>query len=112
MKALPSPLSIPSTPGPSAVHVPLPCIGLTEKDDPRIAQYLKRTSVNSAGGKDIHEIALDLFSVVFKNLSKEKKDIVRQKQVQTHIWSVDRMRTEMLGRPKTARWTHCHAIHV
>ncbi|KAH9991137.1 hypothetical protein BJV77DRAFT_962978 [Russula vinacea] len=93
MKALASesPLSIPSTPSPSAVHVPLPCIGLTEKDDPRIAQYFKRTSVNSAGGKDIHDIAMDLFSVAFKNLSKEKKDIVRQKQVQTHIWSIDRM---------------------
>ena len=95
MKALTSPtpsLSVPSTSGPSVAHVPLPCLGLTEKDNPRIAQYIKRTSVNSAGGKDIHDIAMDLFSVAFKTLSKEKKDIVRQKQVQTHIWSVDRMR--------------------
>jgi hypothetical protein len=50
-----------------------------------------RTSVNSAGGKDIHDIAIELFSEMFKNLSQERKDIVCQKQVQTHSWSVDRM---------------------
>ena len=92
IKALSSPQSIPSTPSSSAGRVALPCLGLTEKDDPRIAQYVKRTSVNSAGGKDIHDIAMELFSVAFKNLSKEKKNLVRQKQMQTHIWSVDRMR--------------------
>ena len=35
---------------------------------------------------------MELFSDVFKNLSQERKDIVRQKQIQTHSWSVDRMR--------------------
>jgi hypothetical protein len=79
-----------SSPRPS--RVALPCPGLTEKDDPRIAQYVKRTSVNSAGGQDIHDIAMDLFSDLFKNLTSDKKDIVRQKQMQTHSWSVDRMR--------------------
>ncbi|KAF8470527.1 hypothetical protein DFH94DRAFT_637470 [Russula ochroleuca] len=91
MNTLSSPLSIPLTLGPSAACIALPCLGLTEKDDSRIAQYIKHTSVNSAGGKDIHDIAMDLFSVAFKNLTKKKKDIVCQKQVQMHIWSVDRM---------------------
>ena len=82
----------PSESSPSPPHVALPCPGLTEKDDPRIAQYIKRTPVNSAGGKDIQEIAMDLYSDEFKNLTSSKKDIVRQKQIQTHSWSVDRMR--------------------
>lgn len=79
-----------SSPSPS--RVALPCPGLTEKDDLRIVQYTKRTPVNSAGGKDVHDIAMDLFSDLFKNLTSDKKDIVRQKQMQTHSWSVDRMR--------------------
>ena len=79
-----------SPPCPS--RIALPCPGITEKDDSRIAQYVKRTSVNSAGGKDIHEIAKMLFQDQFKNLTSNKKDIVRQRQMQTHSWSVDRMR--------------------
>ena len=85
-----SPNSSDSSSSPS--RVALPCPGLTKKDDPRIAQYVKRTSVNSAGGSDIHDVAMDLFSKLFKNLTSDEKDIVRQKQIQTHSWSVDRMR--------------------
>ena len=76
----------------SPLRVALPCPGLTEKDDSRITQYVKRTSVNSAGGNDIHDVAMDLFLKPFKNLNSDEKDIVRQKQMQTHSWSVDRMR--------------------
>jgi hypothetical protein len=91
MKALTpsSRTSVPSTP--TSPRVPLPCLGLTENIDKRIGQYIKRTSVNSAGGRCIQDIAVELFSKRFGDLSKEKKNIVRQKQVQTHSWSVDRM---------------------
>jgi hypothetical protein len=94
-----------SSPIPSAPHPPrvaLPCLGLTEKEDKRIKQYLMRTSVNSAGGKSIQDVATELFSDQYKNLSQEQKDIVRQKQAQTHIWSVDRMRKSIHAIGKNA----------
>jgi hypothetical protein len=75
---------------PSPTSVAFPCLGLTEKDDPRILQYLTRTSVASAGGKNVHDVARELFSADFKDLSPEDKNIVRQKQMLTHSWSVDR----------------------
>ena len=85
------PPPIPSTsPSPSPTN--LPCLGITEKDDPRISQYIRRTPVHSAGGDNIHDIAKELFADEFKNLSQEQKDIVRQKQLQTHSWSNDHIR--------------------
>jgi hypothetical protein len=91
-----SSMSASPTPPPPCDSFPpcilLPCPGLTKKDDERIAQYVQRSSVNCAGGKNIHAIALELFSDEYKKLSARKKDIVRQKQAQTHSWSVDRMR--------------------
>jgi len=65
----------------------LPCLGITEKEDIQITQYMKRTPVNSAGGTNIHGIAKELFADDFKNLGHKEKDIVRQKQLQTHLWS-------------------------
>ncbi|KAH9015478.1 hypothetical protein EDB84DRAFT_1679909 [Lactarius hengduanensis] len=75
----------------SPVLAPLPCPGLTEKDSIHIRQYFARTSVASAGGKDIHSVAESLFHDEFKNLSSDKKDLVRLKQKQTHSWSVDHL---------------------
>lgn len=69
----------------------LPCPGLTEKDGTSISQYFSRTSVTSAGGEDLHSVARSLFSDEFKNLSSEKKDLVRLKQKQTHTWSIDHL---------------------
>lgn len=76
----------------SPSYTNLPCLGITEKDDMRIAQYIKRTPVHSAGGDNIHDIANELFTDDFKNLTSEKKDIVRQKQLQMHSWSNDHIR--------------------
>ena len=97
-----SPLpSIPATSSlPSSTN--LPCLGLTEKDDARISQYIKRTPSYSAGGGSIHEFAKGLFSADFKNLSLEKKDIVRQKQQQTHTWSCDHIRKSVHAIGKNA----------
>jgi len=86
----PSP-SIPSkSPSPSDTN--LPCLGITEKDDARIPQYIKRTPMHSAGGDNIFDIAKELFADDYKNLSSKKKDIVRQKQIQTRLWSNDHIR--------------------
>jgi hypothetical protein len=51
-----------------------------------------RTCVVSAGGKSIHEVARDLFSTLYKNLTAEKKKIVHQGQLQMHAWSIDHTR--------------------
>ena len=64
----------------SPPHTNLPCPGITEKDDIRIAQYMKRTTAYSAGGSNIQDIAKELFSAKFRDLSQKAKDIVRQKQ--------------------------------
>ncbi|KAI9443778.1 hypothetical protein H4582DRAFT_2053569 [Lactarius indigo] len=69
----------------------LPCPGLTERDSIYLRQYFTRTSVASAGGTDLHTIARSLFSDEFKNLSSDKKELVRLKQKQTHCWSVDHL---------------------
>jgi hypothetical protein len=75
----------------SPVLAPLPCPGLTERDSIHIPQYFARTSVTSAGGEDIHDVAKSLFRDDFKNLSSDKKDIVRLKQKQSHTWSADHL---------------------
>jgi hypothetical protein len=54
-------------------------------------QYFSRTCVASAGGEDLHLVARSLFSDEFKNLSSEKKELVRLKQKHTHTWSVDHL---------------------
>ncbi|KAH9016984.1 hypothetical protein EDB85DRAFT_1897861 [Lactarius pseudohatsudake] len=76
---------------PSPAPVSLPCPGLTEKDTIHLCQYFARTSVASAGGTDLHIIARSLFSDKFKNLSSDKKELVRLKQKQTHCWSLDHL---------------------
>jgi len=83
-------------------HTDLPCLGITEKDDIRIAQYIKCTPVNSAGGGTIQDIAESLFSSDFKDLSQKDKEIVRQKQVQSHAWSNDPIRKSVHAIRKNA----------
>ena len=84
------PLSLSSTPPPVRASC-LPCPGLTESNSVHIPQYLARTSVASAGGEDIHAVAASLFHDEFRNLSSDKKDLVRLKQKKTHTWSVDHL---------------------
>jgi len=87
-----SPLpSIPSTSS-SPSHTNLPCPGITEKNDIRITQYMKHTPSKGGGGINIQDIAKELFSDLFKNLSQKDKDIMRQKQEQTCSWSNDHIR--------------------
>ena len=86
----PSQSSAPSLP--NRTNITFPCPGLTKNDDPRIGQYVKRTSVTSAGGKDLFKVTKQLFKIKFNKLSSRRKEIVRQKQIQTHRWSVDHTR--------------------
>jgi len=81
----------PSSTTSSHMSVPLPCPGLAEHDNKHISQYFSRTSVASAGGQDIHTVAEALFGVEFQRLSSENKELVRVKQKQTHMWSVDHL---------------------
>ncbi|KAJ8083643.1 hypothetical protein PM082_009518 [Marasmius tenuissimus] len=53
-----------------------PCMGLTVADDPRIPNYISRTAILSAGGDDIHTIAIEMFSRPYSKLSQEDKDSV------------------------------------
>ena len=69
----------------------LPCPGLTEKDSESIGQYFLRTSVVSAGGKNVLSVARSLFKEEFKNLSSENKALARLKQKQSHTWTVDHL---------------------
>jgi hypothetical protein len=78
-----------SAPSPSTSL--LPCPGLTDKDCASISQYFSRTCVTSAGGEDLHSVARSLFADEFKNLSSEKKELVRLKQKKTHTWSIDHL---------------------
>jgi hypothetical protein len=81
--------SLASSPAPNSNL--LLCPGIADKDCASIGQYLSRTCVASAGGKDIHLVARSLFSDEFKNLSSEKKELVRLKQRNTHTWSIDHL---------------------
>jgi hypothetical protein len=74
------------------ICITLPCPGLTEREDQHLKQYIKCTSVTSAGGKNLFKVAKQLFKVKFDTLSSKWKDIVRQKQIQMHCWSVDWIR--------------------
>ena len=87
----PPPPSLASSPDSTSTTSSLPCPGLTEKDDAYISQYLSRTSVVSAGGEDLHSVARSLFSDEYKNLSSEKKELVRLKQKRTHTWTIDHL---------------------
>jgi len=53
---------------------------------------MKRTPSKGGGGINIQDIAKELLSDLFKNLSWKDKDIVRQKQEQTRSWSNDHIR--------------------
>ncbi|KDR83159.1 hypothetical protein GALMADRAFT_206799 [Galerina marginata CBS 339.88] len=67
-----------------------PCPGLSTKNDTRIGTYLKRTTVESAGGVSEHSIAKELFNVEkVSELSKSQREVVDLKQQQTHRWRLD-----------------------
>ena len=66
-----------------------PCPGLSGESDPHIANYLLRTTVPSAGGTSIENIAHDMFSQPYKDLTDAEKHAVRIGQMHTHRWSLE-----------------------
>jgi len=63
----------------------VPCPGLTEVNDPRIQQYLKRTGATGGGGRSLAIIAKEKFKKMFSKLQKEtsRKKVV---DIQMHEW--------------------------
>ena len=63
----------------------VPCPGITEADNPKVVQYLKRTGALGGGGRSLPAIAKGLFNKLFSKVTMEKN---RQKVVDTqmHEW--------------------------
>ena len=63
----------------------VPCPGITEADNPKVTQYLKRTGALGGGGRSLPVIAKDLFNKLFSKLKHENN---RKKVVDTqmHEW--------------------------
>ncbi|KAF4618011.1 hypothetical protein D9613_012841 [Agrocybe pediades] len=71
-----------------------PCPGICEVDDPRIGQYLKRTTVLGGGGKSLKEITRRLFTRVnfFSQLESDKdKNMVLDSQMHGWQWRNDHL---------------------
>jgi hypothetical protein len=74
-----------------------PCPGLSEEDDPRIEQYLLRTTVSSAGGISIETQSEQMYNSPYRNLTADQKQAVRAGQVHTHRWSLDHQRRRIFA---------------
>ncbi|KAJ7577185.1 hypothetical protein C8J56DRAFT_798958 [Mycena floridula] len=68
---------------------PLPCPGLSEPDEIRIPQYLRRTAVGGGGARSITVIADERFSRLFSRLSRDEKKEVLDTQIHEHKWKND-----------------------
>lgn len=72
-----------------------PCPGLTQADDVRITQYLQRTVSASAGGASEHLISNEIYGKEYSSLSPSQKRVVDLRQVQTHRWKLDHLRSRI-----------------
>ena len=61
-----------------------PCPGLSEEDNPLIDNYLRQTTVSSAGGISIDAIAEQMYKTPYKELADDQKQSVHVGQVHTH----------------------------
>ncbi|KIJ59917.1 hypothetical protein HYDPIDRAFT_170487 [Hydnomerulius pinastri MD-312] len=76
----------------SRPHVPLPCPGLREVDEPLIRQYLTRTGVSGGGSRSVAKIAETLFKKTFSKLSGRRRRAVLDQQVHEQAWRNDHQR--------------------
>ena len=74
-----------------------PCPGLSEEDDPQIENYLRRTTVSSAGGISIDAVAEQMYKTSYKQLTDHQKQSVHVGQVHTHRWSLDHQRRRVFA---------------
>jgi hypothetical protein len=63
-----------------------PCPGITDADDPRVSQYLRRTSLKGGGGRALPVIAKALFRKLFSKLTK-KADRKKVLDTQINEWT-------------------------
>jgi len=63
----------------------VPCPGITEADNPKIVQYLKRTRALGGGGRSLPVVAKDLFNKLFSKLTM-KKNQQKVVDLQMHEW--------------------------
>ncbi|KAF8193694.1 hypothetical protein BJ912DRAFT_848361, partial [Pholiota molesta] len=74
-----------------------PCPGLTASNNPRIRQYLKRTSSLSAGGISEHKVAHRLFADDLLSLNDIQREAVQIEQLNTHRWRNDHERKRVFA---------------
>jgi hypothetical protein len=63
----------------------VPCPGITEADNPKVKQYLRRTGALGGGGRSLPVIAKELFSKLFSKL-KHKSNRNKVVDAQMHEW--------------------------
>ena len=86
-----------------------PCPGLSKNIDSQIENYLLRTTVPSAGGTSIENVARNMYKKAYKELTEAEKEAVRIGQMHTHRWSLDHQRRRVFAtgtKPCLRKVTH------
>ncbi|PSR85652.1 hypothetical protein PHLCEN_2v5381 [Hermanssonia centrifuga] len=65
------------------------CPGLTEKDDTRIQQYLRRTMAPGGGGRALVKLALERYGRKYSELDTEDREEIENAQADSHLWRND-----------------------
>ncbi|KAJ3819239.1 hypothetical protein F5880DRAFT_1616648 [Lentinula raphanica] len=83
---------------PNGKPKPQPCGGLTEDNDARIPQYLRRSAASGGGARSITTIAQELFSSVYRALSPSEKATVNLTQEHEHTWKNNHQNLRVFSR--------------
>ncbi|KAJ6594796.1 hypothetical protein B0H19DRAFT_1284500 [Mycena capillaripes] len=75
---------------PSQIMISMPCPGLTRESDEEIATYLARTSVSGGGAPSRSKMAMDLFSLGWKDLDKTQHRMVLRRELSLQKWRLAR----------------------
>lgn len=66
-----------------------PCPGLSGDINPQIENYLLRTTVLSAGGTSLENVAHNMYKKAYKDLTEAEKQAMHIKQMHMHRWTLD-----------------------
>ncbi|KAN0130335.1 hypothetical protein V8E53_011848 [Lactarius tabidus] len=66
-----------------------PCPGLSGDTDPQIENYSLRTTVPSAGGTSIENVAHNMYKRAYKDLTRDEKQAVHNGKMHMHRWSLE-----------------------
>ncbi|KAK7034850.1 hypothetical protein R3P38DRAFT_3493096 [Favolaschia claudopus] len=77
----------------------LPCMGLSSKEEPLIAQYLARPGADGGGGRSVTKITQELYprAGAYKSLSTARKERVDAQQAHEWLWLNDRSRLKVFS---------------